>query len=337
MSTITAHPKPTHPVMCFTKSGILNPETIDEITRRNLRSTLFFADGSEDAFQHIKEFDTSKLGSRLFSLGLMHTPIAEMRVRIPDGSPSIPTFVINSEDKAKTLVTKVCSPLLDLAISDITSSTQTWSHLRRKEKEAVCYLSYMLWGRLLVAEERLAFPAAAMDAMVRWNRSFLPQSIDLELVRKETGLSSLQYHAPTDTLSIDVAGDLFTVRLSVLDQFYKEYIQPLMSDMFGSDIRLRVVKTDIDGQRSEPTMLSYGQLGKLVDDMSRYIDTRLITSDSPIHSQDLKTYAYKAKVSPDVCQWVNCKANWAEAVDYAKPILVPSTVIPQPIAPILVH
>lgn len=290
--------------LCFSQTGLLNPESLDYAEAKQIDTIGLFCDGSEAAYQHMCNFiavQSAKFPTWNFGLG--RTPLYDLRVVGVDGTISKPHYVHSEDMKFKWVCAKIATPSLNISISDITKETATWVDLDANQTELITYLACRLWLMMLEAETRLCFPATVIDRLTRYTWSLTPETINIKTLREESGLESLDYNVQTDLLSVVVANDIFSVKLSVLNSFYKEFILPLFNSIYGRRLRIQVSVAGATGQFCEPVDMSYGDLGRLVEDMKSYAKEQRITADNSMDADDLLAYAKKVKVNEESCLW----------------------------------
>lgn len=300
--------------LCFSSEGLLNPKAISYISSQDIERVALFTDGSEAAYQHLQKFDFKEIENLVPHIGLGNIPLYELRVIGLDGTPSRPNYVFTEEDRMRWICSNICSPFLTISVSDISSQSTTEVKLDKKQTEHVCYLSYLLWSNMRVAEDKLCFPAAAIDTMSRLTYHLTANTIDIPMLRRETGLETLTYTPNDDMLSLEVAGELFSVKMSVLDEFYGSFILPIFNKILGRRMRIRVSVFGAEGHFSEPNDMSYGQLGRLVEELSAYAQIRKVTADTPMDPQDLIAFAKKVKIDGASCLWPNADQTITDLV-----------------------
>lgn len=289
--------------LCYTKNGLINPETLNYITENKIEEVILFGDGSSESFDHISKVDISSFGPSVVKIGLGKTPIYEMRVISQDGNISKPAYMYDEDIKTKWMCAKVCAPWLELYISSTTDTGNTQAQLNRKLTETVCYMGYRLWNLMLILEEKYAFPAAIIDALATLTYFLTPETMDIKRLREETGIHSLTYNSDTDLLSVEIVDDVFIIKLEVLNNLYGKLILPFFSRIYGRKWRLRgVVKTLTS--TSDIVDLTYGEIGRLVYHMKMYAREILITNDNPISPADLLQFAKKVKIDDETCLWI---------------------------------
>lgn len=309
--------------LCFSPTGLLNPEAIHVVESKGIDTLVLFGDGSQAAYEHMREFAAAQASNPLTPhLALGRTPLYDLRVVGTDGTLSRPNYVHSEDMKLKWICAKIATPSLHISISDMTSQTTTWVELDVKQTELVTYLACRLWSMMLEAESRLCFPATVIDRLTRYTWSLTPTTIDIPLLRKESGLDSLDYNSQTDLLSIIVANDIFSVKLSVLNAFYGEFILPLFNSIYGRRLRIQVSVAGATGQFCEPVDMSYGDLGRLVEDMKSYAKEQKITADTPMDADDLLAYAKKVKVNEESCLWPTAHQTIGDLLVKSHDILV---------------
>jgi len=207
--------------LCFTKDGLINPHALKFVqNKEHIDTLILFSDGSRESLEHMKLFSDHEIAKSgdVKHIAINRTPKFEMRVDRGDGSLSDPHYLYEESSKDKWFCSKVAAPHFSIAITDITSPSSNPTQLDGEAKEALCFLAHKLWTIMLLVEERLCFPAIAIDAMTKWTYNLTFDTIDIELLRKETGLATLDYNPKTDLLEITVGQDIFVVKLTVLNE-----------------------------------------------------------------------------------------------------------------------
>lgn len=307
--------------LCFTKDGIANPNSLEYLEQNPEITTLaLFGDGSLEAFDHIEAFNDHALMApgRFERVGIAHTPLFEMRIAKPDGELSKPHYLYDHPSKDKWLCAKVVAPRLHIAVSDIASQSGTQADLSASEVEAVCHRSLTMWSLLQNVEERLCFPAAAIDSLMRWTYSLTPKTIDIEKLREDAGLPTLDYNTSTDILSITILDELFCVKLSLLNEIYGKFILPFFNRHNGRRLRFMVSVAHNGVPLSEPTNMSYGQIGKTVVDMRSWVKETTIDQTNPLNAKDLIEFASKVKINDDSCVWLGEGQTLKDLVEIQK-------------------
>ena len=289
--------------LCFSKDGLINPESIKYLSNKDIDTVVLFSDGSKDAYDYMRNFDFTSIINKVSYIGVGKTPLYEMRVIHPDSTLSKPHYVYSEDVRTKWICSKICAHHIKVNISDITSQSKTQVHLDHIQTELMCYLAYKLWVALKAAEDRLCFPAVVIDKMTRWTYSLTPETIDIKLLRKEVGLKSLDYNSVTDLLSVSLGEDIFSVKLSVLNAFYTECILPLFNAIYGRRLRIQISFRGSEGQLCDSVDISYGELGRIVEEMHVYAREKKISSDTPIDPEDLLAFAKKVKIDEESCLW----------------------------------
>ena len=308
--------------LCFSKDGLLNSDAVSYLLQKDIDTVIFFTDGSSEAYDHLLNFDIDILSGKAQFMGLGKTPLYELRVVQTDNTLSKPHYVYSEEIRMKWICSKICTHYLTLSISDITSQTKTQVELDNVQTELVCYLAYKLWTALRVAEDRLLFPAIVIDRLTRWTYSLTPQTIDIPVLRKEIGLNSLDYDLDTDLLSITVGEDVFSVKLSVLNAFYSAHILPLFNTIFGRRLRISVLLTSDTGTQYDQGDVSYGELGRMVDEMQHYAKQKIISAESAMDPEDLLAFAKRVKINNDSCLWPTPSQSFKDFVTESRSELV---------------
>lgn len=293
--------------LCFSSQGLINTESLAFLEGRDVDTIVVFGDGSEEAFDHICNFDYKALfdTTNVRRVGVGKTPLYDLRAIHPDGSLSKPHYVANNNLKIQWICANICAPYMTLSVSDITSQSETQVELDSKQTELMCYAAYDLWQVMRQVENQLCFPAAVIDRLIRFTYSLRPNTIDIPLLRKESGLSTLDYNQLTDLLSIVIADDIFQVKLSLLDELYGKYILPKFNEINGRRMRIRLSIKATTGKFSDPVDTSYGELGRIVEEMKSSARETKITPDCPMEEADLLAFAKKVRINDDSCIWLS--------------------------------
>lgn len=304
--------------LCFSDRGLFNRRDIKLIETYSAINTIVLAsDGTEKSLEHIAKFQDNPILKRhgIQRVGIARTPKCEMRVISPEGVVSDPNYILAKEDENKWLCAKVAAPLVKIFLSDITSQGGTQALLEKEATETVCFLAHKLWSLLLIVEERLCFPAVVIDQMTRWTYQLTPNTIDIALLRRETGLKTLDYNSTSDILSVEVASEIFTVKLSVLNEVYGSLILPFFNRLYGRRLRMVVSIMTYGGHSTEPTEMSYGQLGSIIEGMRVYVKKRDITNDDPIHIRSLFEWAKKVRIDDESCIWLTPNETLSSVIE----------------------
>jgi hypothetical protein len=310
--------------LCFSATGLINTESLAFLQNKDVDTVVIFGDGSEEAFDQVKEFDYDQLfhTTSVTKVAIGRTPLYDLRAIHPDGSLSKPHYVGNNDLKTRWICANVCAPYLALSISDITSQSDTQVELDLRQTELMCYASYKLWQLMRQVEEELCFPAAVINRLITFTYSLKPNTIDIPQLRQQSGLSTLEYNPNTDLLAITVADDIFQVKLNLLDEFYGRYILPLFNEINGRRMRIRVSIKGTTGKFSEPVDSSYGELGRIVEEMMSSTRETMITPDCPMENDDLLAFAKKVKVNDESCIWLAKDKPVPEEIDRYRDALV---------------
>lgn len=308
--------------LCFSSEGLLNPESVNFLLSKEVDTVVFFTDGSEAAYQQMCNFDVSNVQDKIKHFAIGKLPLYDMRVISPDGSLSKPNYVINEDVKIKWICSKICPHYLKISISDITSQSETQVQLDTQQTELVCYLAYQLWSMMLQAEDKLCFPAIVIDRMTRWTYQLTPETIDIKYLKNKINLETLEYNSVTDLLSVSIGEEVFSVKLSVLNSFYGEFILPIFNSIFGRRLRILVSVSGSTGQFCDPVDMSYGELGRLIEDLRSFTKETPINSSTPMDAQDLLTFAKKVKINEESCIWKKGDQTFLEFFDSNLSILV---------------
>lgn len=307
--------------LCFTKEGLINPSALKFIQNKDHVDTLIlFGDGSVEAFEHMKLFSDNELlkSDAVKHIAINRTPKYEMRVDKGDGDLSSPNYLYENDSKDKWFCSKVAAPHLSISITDVTSPNSNKTQLDREAKEALCFLSHKLWTVMLLVEERLCFPAVAIDTMTKWTYNLSYDTIDIDLLRKETGLSTLDYNPKTDLLEITVGQETFVVKLTVLNETYGTLILPLFRSLKGRRLNISVAIHGNNGDANDSTDMTYGQLGRLIESMRIYIREKAITVNNPIPKDDLLEWAKRVSIKDESCIWLGEGETVSSAIDALK-------------------
>lgn len=324
-------------ILCYSKDGLLSAETLTALyTDRTITDVALFTDGTPKALEWLKRLsDTRLLKDRPdLNLWIANTPKYELRVRDLQGNLSHPQYVYKEEDKIKWFCLVVANQYLKVHITDITSQSGTKAQLDDKTSATVCHISYRIWKLLELAEQELAFPAVVIDRMMRWTYNLTPQTIDIEQLRSDTNLRSLSYHPDRDMLEVEVAGQTYSTKLSILNQIYGDLILPHFNQIYGRRFHLEVAVVGSGGHETDPVAMSYGDLGRIVKDMMIYMVDRTIGAEEPIDPRDLLEFSKKVKIDAESCIHVPTHDALVQIVDQLLDDTVPGSIqnnIPNPI------
>lgn len=293
--------------LIFSGAGVLNPSQIKVINgESDPVDVIIFGDGSSAAFSQIEEFAKKNdlLPNKVNKFGLGLSPLYDLRVINRSGEVSLPNYVYDYDTKVKWFCAQIAAPHLEILLSDVTSISQTQVKVDDDLKTTICYKSYTLWKMLQVIESQLDFPAVVIDKMTRWTQKLTPNTIDIDLLRKETGIESLDYNSTSDLLSIVVNDDIHTVKLSLLNDVYKNIILRQFNALFGRRLRISVSIINSSGVLTDPVDVSYGELGRIIDGMDIYTKVTTITDSSPMKPQDLIAFVKRVEINEHTCIWV---------------------------------
>jgi hypothetical protein len=309
----------------FTKDGLSNPEAADFFLANRIETLVVFSDGSQEAYDHITRYDFSKLVRSPTQLAFARVPLWDLRMRGPDGAISQPNYVFSDQNRVDWLCRNICAPLIEISIFDVSKGDTTKTQMTRTQVELMCDMAYGFWGLLKVAESHLGFPAIVIDALTRETRSLSRQAMDIEQLRRETGLNTLDYNDNSDTLSVTIASEIFTVKLSVLDAFFKNYILPFFNKNLGRRYRLEVSIVGIMEQGRVAQQMSYGELGRQLEQMEGLIKQYRITATSPMRLEDLVLYSKKVSIHVESCLFGQREQAIHDLIQDAEKILVHPT------------
>lgn len=311
--------------LCFTKDGLVNTPSLKLFeSNPNVNTVGLFGDGTEEALEHIAAYieKTSSMGKANLRFGLGRTPRYELRVKHRDGRVSRPHYVISDEVKAKWICAKIAAPYLKIYLSDISAEDGTEAELNSQMTEAVCYLSYNLWNLLQGAQDVLAFPAVIIDRLVQFTYYLTRETMDIEKLRGLTGFSKIAYNSNTDMLSVDVAGETFEVKLTTLNALYGEMILPFFNKIYGRRLSIKVAMTNGQDVTSTPVAMSFGDLGRAIEEMHIYVKERRVTPSDPIPLADLTEFTKRVLVDDSTCVWVGEHETVAEAIERNRHLLL---------------
>lgn len=304
--------------LCFSQSGILNPSQLKALDpKQGVDELIFFGDGSAEALTYIQNYSDNPIlqQNNIRKIGIGITPRYDLRVLAQDGSASLPNYVWDDETRNKWFCTKVAAPHVEIHLSDISSQSKTEVKLDRELTEKICYRSHMLWKLMLIVEARLSFPAMVIDRMTRWTYNLTPHTIDIELLRKETNVPSLDYSPMTDLLSMELAGETFTVKLSTLNEVYGQLVLPIFNSIQGRRHRMSVAVLQRDGQFSDSMDMSYGELGRYIESMSIYTKEEIIDRDHPMNPLDLIKFVERVEINDHTTIWVEQGDSLASTIE----------------------
>jgi hypothetical protein len=293
--------------LAFSQAGILNPSQIKAINKESEPvDVVLFGNGSVHSLEQIKAFASeNELDiTRINRLGLGIPPLYALRVTDKSGEISLPNYVYDEDTRAKWFCTNIAAPHVEIWLSDISSQSQTQVKLDSDLKQLICYKSYILWKLLQVIEEQLCFPAVVLDKMTRWTQRLTPQSMDIELLRKETGVASLDYNYTSDLLSMTIGEETYTVKLSMLDEIYGKMILRQFNSILGRRLHIAVAIGATGGTLTEPVNMSHGELGRIIEGMRIYTKETKIDDTNPLPSQDLVEFTKRVEINDQTCIWV---------------------------------
>jgi hypothetical protein len=289
--------------LCFSGKGLVNGDNLTYIHDNAIEQVIVFTDGSLDAYDQIQKYDYNSLPPSVRRVGFGRLPMYEVRVVRTGGDISFPHYVINEETYRQWLCSEVAGRFITINIRDISTASSTKVELETKQTETVCFIAYNLWDAMLIAEERLSFPASIIDGLSAHTYHLTRETMHIEKLREELGVSSLEYVRSLDQLSVEVGGDIFTVKLSILNALYGELILPIFNSIYGRRYRIEVTVSGATGDLSTPTEMSYGDLGRLVHELETFAKKRLIHEHDPIATDDLIAFAKKVVVNDASCFW----------------------------------
>lgn len=290
--------------LCFSKAGLLNPSQLKHM--EDIDAVILFGDGSPAALDAIIEMakDLPPAIAKVDKVGIGITPKYNMRVISQDGELSKPNFLYDEDTKYKWFSKTIAAPQLDLYISDTYSRSSTRVKLEDDLIASFCYRAHLLWKLLLIVESTVAFPAVAMDQLLKLSYHLNPETMDVEVLRQETGIDSLEYNVHTNMLSVTLAGELFTVKLSFLNDVFEKMILPKFNGLYGRRLSISACIRGQDGTLSEPVDMSYGELGRIIEDMHHYVKEEIIDADHPMGPIDLVEFVKRVEINAHNCIWV---------------------------------
>lgn len=315
--------------LCFTPAGLITPPATSTDTIQNL---VLFGDGSAEAIDRMRDPEIQTLVDSLDAkhLYICRTPLYEMRVRHQDNQVSQPHYVFTEADRIRWFCAKVAAPHFEILLSTANSKTTTQVKLDKENTEAICYIAYNLWQLIEQVSDRLCFPALALERMMLSTFYLHPQRMNIEALREATGLSALEYHHATETLQICVGEEVFTVKISLLNDLYGDLILPYFRKFRGHRVGLEVAVASMGSHTlkagmqsfSEPLAMSLGELGSIISAMEIYASYRKIEAESPLEPGDLKAFAKHVRIDSESCFTVEEGETIADALDRLSPLLV---------------
>jgi hypothetical protein len=302
--------------LCFTNQGLVNPTSLSYIRDNNVEIVALISDGSEAAFQHMLNFHPATLPSTVQQVGIGRVPMYELRVVMSDGKLSLPHYVGSEKIYREWLSKEVAARYVRITIWDISNTNSSKVELDESATEAMCLMAYSLWSTILIAEERLSFPAAIIDRLATHTYFLQKSTMNIKLLREEIGVKSLDYNEADDTLSVEVAGDIYTIKLSLLHTTFIELILPMFNAMYGRRYRIQAAILGDTDKISEPSEMSFGDLGRVIHELEGFVRRRLITRDNPIDASDLVEFAKKVEVNDESCFWPEADQSIAATLQY---------------------
>lgn len=294
--------------LVFSQAGILNPSQVKVINGGTEPvDVLLFGNGSIEALEQMKAFyRESELDyKKVNRIGVGFTPLYDLRVVDKSGEVSLPNYVYDEDTRNKWFCANIAAPHIEILMSDITSQSQTQVKLDDDLNQMFCYKSYSLWKLLQVIEDKLCFPAIVLDKLARWTNRLKPQTMDVDFLRKETGVSSLDYNSTSDLLSMTIGEDIYTVKLSVLNDVYGKMILRQYNALYGRRLRIAVSILGASGTVTDPVDMSYGELGRIIEGMSIYTKETKIDAYHPMSSQDLVEFVKRVEIHDQTCIWAD--------------------------------
>ena len=305
--------------ICFTAEGVANPEALEYIKNNQIDSVVLFGDGTQEALVHMSEFDTKSLPTHVKRVGVGRTPIYEMRVHNADGTPSSPSYFYDRDVQIRWICTKVCAPHMEIHVCDISSTSCTQVLLDKDSTADICYVGYKFWSLLQVVESRFVFPAVMLDALSKFTYFLTPKTMDVYKLRKLTNVESLNYSHDSDILSFSIRDDIFTIKMSVLNETYGNIILPYLRKIGGRKLRISVTVKDFPNLNGTKDNLTISSLGNLVDDMRLGCSQKNVCVSTPIEASDLILFAKKVKIDDETCIWLD-ETKTVSDIIWSKPM-----------------
>ncbi len=294
--------------LLFSSKGLLNPGVLtsleDYAQTQHISKLLLIGDGSSMAVEHMRQLQLNQLPRQIEQIGIMPTPRYAMRIKKFDGTLSGPHYLYKGNDRLKWICSQICSYMMEIHLIDTGSQSSTEVLLDEKQTDLVCYMSYRLWSVLKLVEDRYCFPAIVVDRLLRYSYHMTKQTMDIDFLRQEIGIASLNYDERTDLLSVSVSDEEYTIKLSVLNEVYDKLLLPIFNSMYGRRLHMRVAMLNHEGPPSEKITTTYGELGRHVEDLRRFVAEDPITADHPITEQDLVVYARKLRLDEEESFWM---------------------------------
>lgn len=305
--------------LCYNSQGLINTDAVEYIEKNNINKVVLFTDGSEEALERLVEHVVMEDYLKGKTIGLGKVPLYELRVVNQEGHISSPNYVYDEKVKLEWLCAKVCAPHLNI---NMYKKNERYQELTRKQIENICYLSYKLFNLINTAENRLAFPAVILDRLAPYTYYLTPETMNIKEVREKTGLHSLEYNSDTLMLTIDILGDVSTVKITLLNDLYGELILPFFNKLYGRKVRIDVKGNDLTCCPHEFTKMTYWELGRLVESMRIGSSERKITTTSLIESSDLIKFAKKVEINDTSCLWLDGTKTIQEVIEENKSLFV---------------
>ena len=311
--------------LVFSKAGILNPSQLRVINGSDDPvDVVCFGDGSNHALDQIAQFSSTHGldPEKISRWGLGKSPLYDLRVVDNDGVVSNPNYVYSEEMRAKWFCANIAAPHVDILLWDISSTSKTKVKLDVKLKETICYQAYVMWRTFQVIEDKLAFPAIVLEKMTRWTQRLTPQTMDIELLRKETGIDTLDYHPITDLISLTIGEELYTAKLSLLNDIYSKMILVPFQKLYIRRLRIAVSIVSANGSSDEPVEMSYGDLGRILEGMEIYTKMVKIGHRNPMPVSDLIEFVKRVEINEQTCLYVEPDQTLSGAVETHRQELV---------------
>jgi hypothetical protein len=284
-------------------------------------TVVFFTDGSEEAYTYLSSEILSPSWEKK-RIGVIRTPQFQIQVDGPTDR-SHPHFVLTEDLVIRWLIRHLVIPRVSVALHDKMGAVWDSIPLDEGDQESLFYHSYKLWRLLLCAESRLVFPAVVLDYLLSYSVLMKADVFDIKRVQQETGLTGLDYHGLSQTLSITIGGDIKTVTLSTLDALFGMILLPYLNRLYGRRFLAVTSLLNDDKTVSQKQTLTMGRLGELV---TRVMQTSVITrieADNPIAASDGLLYMQKAVLDDTSCLWAGPDDDLSSWLETLHPHLVP--------------
>lgn len=291
-------------------------------------TVVIFSDGSKESFEYISRMDISQFSPKVKNIGIMRTPVCEVRVKNERGETSNPVFFERKSHIDTWFCAKVAAPHFEIYVKSAGSESETHSLLPKKQTYGMCYYTKMLYDAISIVEDTIAFPSAVIDTFIPNIECLSNKNLTTEKLIEFTGLESISYHSMTDTISYEMNGDVFTVRRNLLKDIFEKNLSALIGfiDKIAIDVLdLQVKLVGVPEYSEDIVKMSPSELGRMVHSFLKSCVFTDITEDAPISDVDLGKFGKKAIVTDENCLWTSSRKNFDKFVfENAELIKLPS-------------